>query len=392
MGEGRRVRDWLADALIFGYALGLGLLIVAISDGYDRQPAWIRAVDLPLGMLACLSLWWRRRYPLAVALAAVPSIAITSSAFGAGTVITFNLALRVPWRRALPVLGLAAVTSVLAVLIVPTTDWGRWGDAAFVLAYYLAFFSWGRAVRARRKLVLNLREEAERQRADEARRLADTRRAEREAIAREMHDALAHRISLVSVHAGALAYRIDQAEAGAGPRLGGDEVADSARIIHRTAHQALDDLHEILHVLRAGDAPAGPPRPPVADIRTLVGEARTAGQDVDLTDDLDGRDGLRPQALRTIYRVVQEGLTNARKHAPGAPVTVRLAGGPDTDLSVEISNPLPAGRPAGPPIPGAGTGLIGLRERVELDGGVLRHARAGGRFTLLARLPREVRR
>jgi glucose-6-phosphate-specific signal transduction histidine kinase len=73
-------------------------------------------------------------------------------------------------------------------------------------------------------------------------------------------------------------------------------------------------------------------------------------------------------------------------------VSVRLAGTPDTDLSLEISNPLPVAVPAGPPIPGAGTGLIGLRERVELDGGVLRHSSTGGRFTLSACLPREVRR
>ncbi len=377
----RTRRDWAVDVLAWCGAVALGLTAYEYAARFEHPPAWIGAADLPLGALACLSLWWRRRFPLAVALLAIPALAISNTSFGAGMVLTANLALRVPWRRSLPILGLYVLASVPNVVFISVPHGGDWTTAAFTLAYYLVFFAWGSALRARRLLVVKLREDAERERADHTRRLADTRRAERAAIAREMHDVLAHRISLLSVHAGALAYRTKQAGAGTGPELSAAEVAESAQIIRDNAHQALDELHGVLHVLRADEATiAMPAQPRMAD---LVDEARTAGQPVDLHDD-GPLDTLRPQLQRTAYRVVQEGLTNARKHAPGTRVTIRLTATPGTALTVEVTNPT---GPAAAPIPGAGSGLIGLRERVELDGGTLERTGTDGTFALRARLP-----
>jgi glucose-6-phosphate-specific signal transduction histidine kinase len=206
-----------------------------------------------------------------------------------------------------------------------------------------------------------------------------------------MHDVLAHRISLLSVHAGALAYRTAQAESGQGRALSGAEVTGAVRVIRDSAHQALAELGEVLSVLRAdqpdGDG-RGAPQPMLADLPRLVEEARSAGQRVTLELDpalTNGRQP-RPQDQRTVYRVVQEGLTNARKHAPDARVVVRVAGEPGTGLAVAVTNPLPVGV-AAVEIPGAGAGLTGLAERVGLDGGTLDHGPVDGAFRLAARLP-----
>lgn len=384
----RTARDWTVDALAFAWAVAVWALMATRLSTYDYLPDWIVALDAPLGAVACLALWWRRRFPLLLGLIMVPVGALTNTGSGAGVVIILNLALRVPWQRSLPVLCamIAAVSPYVLIYSVPYE--GGWAAAVFVLAYYLVFFAWGSALRARRLLVLKLREDADRERTEHARRLAESRRAERTAIAREMHDVLAHRISLLSVHAGALAYRTRRAEAGSGVELSGAEIAESAQVIRDNAHQALNELRDVLYVLRT-DTDSGetaPPQPKMADLKGLVDEARAAGQSVDYGAEVDSEPP-RPQLQRTAYRVVQEGLTNARKHAPGSHVTVRVyAGSPRTDVTVEVSNPLPVGAPASA-IPGAGAGLTGLHERVELDGGTLQHASVDGTFTLRARLP-----
>jgi signal transduction histidine kinase len=414
-------RDRAVDVAALCFAVLVGMIVYGIAAEHEDRPVWIQALDLPLGALACLSLWWRRRYPMAVALLAVPALALSNSVFGAGMVITASLALYEPLRRSLPVLGLFVAASVPDALLLSDPHHADWTAAAFSVAYYLVFFAWGSALRTHRELLVRLREDAARERAEHARRLADTRRAERTAIAREMHDVLAHRISLLSVHAGALAYRVK----GAGPDLEAAEIEDSARTIRDNAHQALEELREVLMVLRTDEgadigsggglggpggpggsgAPGGPggpgglmsaaaPQPRLADIAALVAEARAAGQDVDLRDDTDPAltAALRPQLQRTAYRAVQEALTNARKHAPGSRATVRLSGSPGTQLAVDVTNPLPTGATSessasAGAVPGAGAGLVGLGERVALDHGTLEHGAADGVFTVRVRLP-----
>ena len=121
-------------------------------------------------------------------------------------------------------------------------------------------------------------------------------------------------------------------------------------------------------------------------IDRLVAESRAAGARIDVSNELPDPDAVPALTSRTGYRVVREGLTNARKHAPGQPVELTVRGRPGQGLSVVIGNPLPTASPAS--LPSSGTGLIGLTERVELAGGSLVATRtASGRFLLSARLP-----
>ncbi|MBN0048379.1 histidine kinase [Streptomyces actuosus] len=379
----------MVDALTFGGATLLGLAVCGFVQKYDHPSDWLLAADLLLGMLACLSLWWRRSHPLTVALLALPAVAVSSSFFGAGIVITVNLALRLPWRRSLAVLGLYLVASALGGLLLAGWETDGLAGVAFALGYYLGSFAWGSTLRARRLWTLAVRREADLERKEHVQRLADIRRDEREAIAREMHDVLAHRISLLSVHAGALAYRAEQSAAGTGRHMSDTEILQSSQIIRDNAHQAVDELQDVLLVLRTEVGVGEPmaPQPSLADVPKLVDEARAAGQKVDFHNELAGHEANppRPQSERTVYRVVQEGLTNARKHAPRAKVSVRLSGEPGSGLVVEISNRMPATWPRRE-IPGTGTGLAGLAERVRLDGGLLEYGSDGQAFTLQAQL------
>ena len=147
----------------------------------------------------------------------------------------------------------------------------------------------------------------------------------------------------------------------------------------------------MLGVLREDDP--GPatarPQPTYDDIPALVSEARTLGLDVDFADHVDTSTPVPPATGRTVYRIVQEGITNVRKHAPGVVVAIRSTGDPETGITVVLANPLSrrpgTGMRAG--APGAGLGLIGLRERTELRGGRLDQRTEGSTFVLEAWLP-----
>src|SRR5262249_23771361 len=123
------------------------------------------------------------------------------------------------------------------------------------------------------------------------------------------------------------------------------------------------------------------------DLPRLVEESRDAGARVQLDDRVADPGALPGAAGRTAYRVVQEGLTNARKHAPGEPVQVVVGGRPGGGLLIEIRDPLVSGRAAGRVSGGSGTGVMGLTERVRLAGGELDHEAIDGEFRLSARLP-----
>jgi signal transduction histidine kinase len=225
--------------------------------------------------------------------------------------------------------------------------------------------------------VLSLRDRANRAETEAQLRAEQAQQRARDEIAREMHDVLGHRLSLLSVHAGALEFRPD-APAG--------EVARAAKVIRENAHQALQDLREVIGVLRT---PVGElPQPTLADVQQLAAESGRAGIRVSLRDEV-GRP-VPDLTGRTAYRVVQEALTNARKHAPGAEVRIHLAGVPGAGLTVEVRNDAPTAPPdpaAGPDPgparpaglatePGAGQGLAGLAERVALASGRLEHGPA----------------
>jgi signal transduction histidine kinase len=206
-------------------------------------------------------------------------------------------------------------------------------------------------------------------------RVRSARTAERTRIAREMHDVLAHRISQISLHAGALGFRED---------LDADTMRAGVRQIQGNAHQALTELRDVLGVLRdqEGATPPDRPQPTYGDLRALVAEARAAGTCVDFTDQTG--DDVPDHLGRTLYRVAQEGLTNARKHAPGSVVSLDVRGGPSHGIELWVRNAVVA---ATTPTPGAELGLIGLRERVDLTGGRLEAGVVGEDHVLHVWLP-----
>jgi signal transduction histidine kinase len=362
------LRDRLGDAMTYLTALCIGVATLATT--WDLHPPWLRVVAIVAGLAGLVALRWRRAHPgvVGIALAAVSTVIITVS--GANLVATFNAALRARGRDLAIVAGLMVAWSFMNPALYP--DQGYWGDVGASLLLTAVAISWGLFVRARRELVWSLREQAERA-GDEA------REAERRRIAREMHDVLAHRLSLLSVHAGALEFNSDAPA---------DEVAEAAGVIRESARSALEELRGVIGVLRedTGESLTQPPQPTLADLPALVEESRAAGMRIDARIEL--RDVVPAAAVgRTAYRIAQEGLTNARKHAPGAAVTLAVVT-TEGDLRIEVRSLAPVGVAAAP-LPGAGTGLIGLAERVTLAGGELEHGvDRDGAFVLRARLPR----
>lgn len=374
----RTVRDWVVDILVFLLAALFGLVAIDTSARYNSDP--VNLTDQIVGALACCSLWLRRRWP--VALAAVLAVvgALVPAAAGAMLASLFSVAVRRPFRDLAWIVALALAGAVATVFVRPDPETGRLLGIVLGVALTLLVVAWGMLVRARRQLVEALRERAERAESEAELRAAQAQRLAREAIAREMHDVLAHRLTLLSVHAGALEFRPD-----APP----EQVARAAGVIRDSAHDALQDLREIIGVLRAPGEESGGgdrPQPTLATLGELVDESRAAGMKVVLDSTVDDPGAVPAATGRTVYRIAQEGLTNARKHAPGAQVTVTLSGRPGDGLTVEVRNPAPAGTV--PHVPGSGQGLIGLSERAVLAGGRFDHGPTpGGGFALTAWLP-----
>src|SRR3954469_3559941 len=364
---GRRVGGLAALAYPSSFAIGAATLV----DTWELQPPWLRPVAIVVGLAALVSLRWRRTHPAAVGIGIGIVSLVILTASGANLVATFNAAIRAGGRDLAIIAGLAIAWAFANPLLYPPDNY--WFDAGASLLMAGAALGWGLFVRARRELVRSLREQADRA-GDEA------RAAERRRIAREMHDVLAHRLSLLSVHAGALEFH---------PDAPAEEVSEAAGVIRESAKTALEELRGVIGVLRedGSESLTQPPQPTLADLAVLVQESRAAGMRI--TARIELGDAAPPAAVgRTAYRIVQEGLTNARKHAPGAAVTLTVRA-PDGDLQVEVRSLAPVAVAAAPPPPGTGTGLIGLAERVSLAGGTLEHGvDPDGAFVLRASLPR----
>jgi signal transduction histidine kinase len=364
--------------------LGSALVSLAVGSlqnewaSFHGRPAILLVLDIAVGVLGTAALLLVRREPVRLAL--LLSVLLTVSATltpAAGTATLW-----VAQRRRLPVaIGVAAVGiagHAVRSLWRPEPDRPQVLWLVVIVVSYAALVGWGAQNQARRALVDSLRDRARRAEDEQAHRIAEARRGERTKIAREMHDVLAHRLSLLAAYAGALEFRPD-----APP----EELARAGGVIRTGAHQALEELREVIGVLR--DDPAEEerdrPQPTLTDLLRLLDETRAAGTPVRLDDRL-ADPGSVPDVLgRTVYRVVQEALTNARKHAAGQPVTVLLAGQRGRRLLVVVTNP--TGTPLPDRVPGSGTGLVGLRERVQLAGGRLDARPGPGRFRLWAVLP-----
>ncbi|MGL5826587.1 MAG: sensor histidine kinase [Nocardioides sp.] len=349
-----------------------------------RQTSWLLAVDIAVGVLCFVLVHFRRRWPLAIAVLTGALGMVSSTAAGPSALAAVSLATRRVWAEVIGIglLGLSAglVFSTLfpASSNQPSSPW--WVELGSGAVVTSALLGWGMYIGSRRELVWTLQQRAERAEAEQELRATLARDSERTRIAREMHDVLGHRISQISMHAGALAYRTDLAEAA---------LRDGITEIGTKAHEALTDLRSVLGVLRdheTGDM-LDRPQPTHDEIAELVDDAANAGMRISLTDSIEPRP-VSGALGRTIYRIVQEGITNAGKHAPGATLSIDLRGSPAEGVEFELRNPHGFGsvqtRPGGH---GGGFGLVGLAERALLIGGRLEHRRTVDTFIVSGWLP-----
>jgi len=373
-----------------------------LSD--PRPSSTLLGLDIAVGVLGCavLPLLFWRPPPTAVGLAALA--ALSPAATPPSTVGTLHVARVRRFPVAVAVAGAGIVGHAIqgAWRPYPGLSYAWW--LVVDVAVHAALVGWGTLAQARAALITSLRERARRVEAEQAHRVAEARLLERTRIAREMHDVLAHRLSLLTTYAGALEFRPD-----APP----EQISRAAAVIRAGAHQALEELREVIGVLRGDDLvaaqapeerqngaapgarPAGSldgsterPQPTLADVSQLIDESREAGVQVDLDNRVLDASSVPTSTGRTAFRIVQEGLTNARKHAQGQPVRVTIAGTAGSRLDIDIRNPLADVLVAATPVPGSGTGLIGLSERVHLAGGDVDHGRTTtGEFRLHASLP-----
>ncbi|GAA1725313.1 histidine kinase [Isoptericola hypogeus] len=395
--------------------VGLAFVAWEVDTGQRTVTDAQAALDLLVGVLGLPLLLLRRRAPLTVALVLGAASSVSILVTGAQVVAIVSLATHRRWWK----IGVAVVVSVAASwafgVLHPYADPGAYDWVVDLVAGALGFalLVWiGAYIGLRREHLVSLRERAETAEREQASRVAQARSTERARIAREMHDVLAHRMSLVAMHAGALAYRTD---------LPPEKIAETAAVVQTNAHAALVELREVLGVLREtevstlrqaqdgagsaadgstgsggsdGDVAAGgarrpePPQPTLGDLDELLGQARASGVEVRLDRRTDRLDELADSVSRHAYRIVQEGLTNARKHAPWAPVTVVVDGAPGEGLALSVRNPVrTVGPEVGPAPPSSSLGLLGLTERAELSGGRLEYGRSDGEFVLEAWLP-----
>ncbi|WP_158220646.1 sensor histidine kinase [Kineosporia sp. A_224] len=376
-----RWQTLLAEPRTVDAAVVLGCLVLtvlAVRGAWSGLPA---AVIVPAGVGGSAAQWLRRRHPQVAAIAGAASYTLSGNP-GPLLAGLYAGGAYAPRRRA----WLTATVGAAGQAGWAWVDAGRLtaSDAAFSVVGAVVVVAVGVHAATRRDLEASLEDRAERVEAERVLRDQQARSAERTRIAREMHDVLAHQISLIALHAGAL-----EVAAGDDP----ERTRDGAALIRGTAREALRDLRTVLGVLTTEPLPAAAPDgAPFADLGDLVEASTRAGQQVELQDH-GGR--LPPAVARVVHRVAQEGLTNARKHAPGAPVVVRVEGGDGTEggddteglVTVTVTNDA-ASRPA-LDLPGAGAGLLGLAERVRLaDGSLESGPREGGGWQLRVVLPR----
>ncbi|GAA2646045.1 sensor histidine kinase [Paractinoplanes durhamensis] len=370
---------------LMAYVLPLGLLALAgLGLAADRYLADNRVLPgivigiiaagsvLPVAFSYRLPIWaWRIAYPMMF-------------------LGVINAAPKEPWPwNTVQILGFLIVLGRLAV----TQESGLtiWATALSLIPVFLfakETNAWGAAVllvviaaigdiiyrrgRTGELLAEKLAEEEELTELERAKRAV---LEERTRIAREMHDVVAHHMSMIAVRAETAPYRLPELPADAREELAGIAVA---------ARAALTDMRRLLGVLRAEqDSPEKAPQPGLADVDRLVTTAREAG--VEVAYERTGIADLPGTAGLTAYRIVQEGLANAGRHAPGKPVTVAARGFADR-LELTVRNEL-----GEEPADAGGHGLIGMRERVTLLGGTLHAGPVDGEFVVHAVLPLEPR-
>ena len=366
----------------FAVAVG-GIWLIVARDEWGSAGAlfWI---DVALGVTSVAAMQFRRRWPLAVTVVTVAATAVSASAIGAWVVCQVSLSARRRWWEILPTAVLAVATGQVLYEVQPDQAIPWYANLIFTALATGVVVAVGMYIGARRELIASLRDRADRAEREQALRLATARASERTRIAREMHDALAHRMSLVALHAGALAYRTDLSPA---------ETRETAGTIQASSQRALADLREILGLLRDSErdikATDHRPQPTLSDLDALLDDERAAGARITLHSDVEDLQALPASIGRSAYRIVEEGVTNARKHAPHAAVTVELTGRPGNGLNLAVQNPVRVGGEH-QVNDGIGFGLIGLAERAAASHGRFQHGvTPDGDFFLRAWLPWE---
>lgn len=375
-------------------AAGTGLVVWLASwavidlEGRTGPEWWLYAIDPALGLLSLVLLRFRRRWPLATALILIALSTVATTASGAVLVALISLATRRHWRELAVITPLYLATAFVWDAMFSPPGGQSWvttlTNVVIQVLMLIAAIAVGYSIGVRRDNVAALRERAEVAEREQGRRVEQARVTERARIAREMHDVLAHRISLIAMNAGVLNFRDD---------LPPEQVREIAGTVRDNADQAVQELRAVLGVLRGSDEPDQPrgPQPDLEHLAGLLDEVRAGGTPVVTTLRVDP--AAVPEAIsRHAYRIIQEGLTNARKHAAGQPVTVSLSGGPGVGLDLTVVNQ-PATYGGSPQTDevrdsGSGMGLLGLAERAVLSGGQLSYGTdRSGRFVVRAWLP-----
>ena len=372
---------WLST--VFAVVIG-GLLWLSVASDQWQSARTLFWGDLALGVASLAAMQFRRPWPLAVTVLTVAATAVSVSAIGPWIVCQVSLSARRRWREILPTAALSVLAGQASLAVQPNRTMSWYVNLLFCVLAAAVYVAIGLYLGARRDLIASLHDRAERAEREQALQISTARAGERTRIAREMHDVLAHRMSLVAVHAGALAYRTD---------LSAAETRETAAIIQANSQRALADLREILGLLRDTergiDVTHHRPQPTLADLDSLLDDERAAGAHVTLRSDLEDLDALPESIGRSAFRIVQEGLTNARKHAPHALVTVELTGHPGNGLDLSVRNPVRVGGELNGK-DGAGFGLVGLAERAAASHGRIEHGLTpNGDFVLRAWLPWE---
>jgi signal transduction histidine kinase len=352
--------------------VGIVALLVVVSVGAAVHQHR-GAAGIALGIAETLPLLWRRQRPVEVVVA-VTAVAVTTAALGPWPlpfplgVALYTLAARPGGRgaRSVGVASIAAMTTALAV-----TGYSQFGDLASRVVFLAAGWLLGDSIRSRRAYILEIEEKAER--LERERELQGRRAAaeEQARIARELHDVVAHALSVIVVQAAA-ADDVFEVEP--------HRVREPIRAIEHAARSALGDLRRVLGILHGGAEYE--PQPGLARLDALVEQVRATGLEIAL--EVEGAPRPLPAAVDlSAYRIVQEALTNTLKHAGAAHATVRVRYGSQLDLEIRDD-----GSGAANGNGNGGSGLIGMRERVTVLGGsVDTGPRPGGGYRVSARIP-----
>ncbi|GGT54575.1 histidine kinase [Actinomadura citrea] len=378
-----RVRGWWSGAwptrrsrafdiaIALSFAVGDGVFLWFADQKFWLPPPVVSACSVVLG----LALIVRRSHPVGLTVFAVVFGTVTGAGAFSTLIVLYSLAAYTASRRTVVII---AVTGYVASLVFPAPTAATesfLAQSIFGIAFVGVPVLLGLYMGARKQLLASLQERAARLEREQHLLAERARGEERTRIAREMHDVVANRVSVMVVHAGAL-----KAIAVRDPA----RAAETASVIGDMGRQALEELRHVVGVLRQGEEALPQQVVTLAHLRELVGQSGAAGLRVDLT--IRGEERPMPAAVgRTVYRLVQEALTNVHKHAGAADTRVELGLLPEA-VEVEIANEPPTAAPEHR-LPSGGNGLVGLRERVTALGGSFDAGPRGGGYAVRARLP-----